>query len=291
MILYLSLAVASSALMALGLVMMKSRAEHLSPAVGARIASAILAWLRDPMWSGGLGVQLAGWALYLISVSHAPVSMVAVMMQGGIAMFIVMSVLVLGERATGREWIGIGAIVVGMILLAASISSDETSGMIRPWQLFAITAVLGAGGLAAFALDSLRESGAATAIASGIAFGLGSLFTKAMTDSLLAPGAGPMALRIAANGYVYIVIIANIAGIVLLQNAFFVSRGIVALPLSSGMSNLVPIAGGMIVFGERLPAEPVAAAMRIGAFVLTIAAGALLAGTHERRPPIAIRPA
>jgi hypothetical protein len=40
---------------------------------------------------------------------------------------------------------------------------------------------------------------------------------------------------------------------------------------------MVPILGGMIAFGERLPPDPFAAAMRIAAFALTIGAGALLA--------------
>ena len=99
MILYLSLAIIASALMALGLLMMKSRSAHLPMAAGANTIGAIVAWIRDPMWLGGLGVQTAGWACYVIAVSNAPVSMVAVMMQGGIALFVVASVVILGERA------------------------------------------------------------------------------------------------------------------------------------------------------------------------------------------------
>jgi hypothetical protein len=38
----------------------------------------------------------------------------------------------------------------------------------------------------------------------------------------------------------------------------------------------------MIAFGERLPAGSMAAAMRVGAFALTIAAGALLAGSRAQ---------
>jgi hypothetical protein len=40
---------------------------------------------------------------------------------------------------------------------------------------------------------------------------------------------------------------------------------------------VIPIMGGIAVFGERLPGEPFAAAMRAGAFALTIAASAALA--------------
>jgi len=63
--------------------------------------------------------------------------------------------------------------------------------------------------------------------------------------------------------------------------------------LSGALSNIVPIVGGIVVFGERLPASSTAAAMRVGAFVLTIVAGALLAGSREQASaaPIATRAA
>jgi drug/metabolite transporter (DMT)-like permease len=234
------------------------------------------------MWIGGLGVQTAGWALYVIAVSRAPVSMVAVMMQGGIALFVVASVVILGERARPREWTGIGAIVLGMVMLTLSIPAGQTEGVLKPNTLLALSALLLALGLAPAAVARLKRNGAAAAIFSGVVFGLGGLFTKAMTDTFLGNDAGPVALRIVTNPYVYGVIVTNIAGIVMLQNSFHSARGIIAMPLSSALSNLVPIAGGMLAFGERLPANRAAAAMRIGAFVLTVAAGALLAGSREQ---------
>jgi len=292
-ILYLSLAMVSSVLLALGLLMMKAQSDHLPVAAGANILRSVVAWIRDPMWIGGLGVQTAGWALYVIAVSQAPVSMVAVMMQGGIAMFVVGSVLILGERARLREWTGIAAIVFGMVMLTLSIPEGQVEGALQPNTLLALSAILLVAGLAPMNVARLKHSGAAAAIFSGVAFGLGGLFTKAMTDTFLGNDAGPFALRIAANPYVYGVIVTNIAGIVMLQNSFHSARGIIVMPLSSALSNLVPIAGGMLAFGERLPANGAAAAMRIGAFVLTIAAGALLAGSRENLPaePVVVRAA
>ncbi len=280
MILYLSIAIVASALMALGLLMMKSRSAHLPIAAGANAIGAIVAWIRDPMWIGGLGVQTAGWALYVIAVSRAPVSMVAVMMQGGIALFVIASVVILGERANRREWAGIGAIVFGMLMLTLSLQTGETEAAFEPGTLLIFSALLTVAGLAPMAVARLNASGAAAAILSGVAFGLGGLFTKAMTEEFIAGGAASLALRIVSNPYVYGLIVANIAGIVLLQNSFHSARGIIAMPLSGALSNIVPIAGGMIVFGERLPAGSTAAAMRVGAFVLTIAAGALVAGSR-----------
>jgi drug/metabolite transporter (DMT)-like permease len=283
-ILYLFIAIVGSVLMSLGLLMMKSRSALLPMAAGANTIGAIVAWLRDPMWIGGLGVQTVGWACYLIAVSHAPVSIVAVTMQCGIALFVIASVAILGERASGREWIGIGAIVLAMLMLTLSIQSGETEGAFEPGTLLIFSALLMLAGLAPMAVARLNASGAAAAIFSGVAFGLGALFTKAMTEQFTAGAAASLALRIAANPYAYGMVVANIAGIVMLQNSFHSARAIIAMPLSGALSNIVPIVGGMIVFGERLPAGSMPAAMRVGAFVLTIAAGALLAGSREQLP-------
>lgn len=284
MILYLSIAIVASVLMALGLLMMKSRSAHLPMAAGANTIGAIVAWIRDPVWFGGLGVQTAGWVLYVIAVSRAPVSMVAVMMQGGIALFVIASVVILGERANGREWVGIGAIVLGMLMLTLSLQGGETENAFEPATLLMFAALLSAAGLAPMAVARLNASGAAPAILSGVAFGLGALFTKAMTEEFTASAAASLALGILSNPYAYGLVAANIAGMVLLQNSFHSARGIIAMPLSGALSNVVPIAGGMIVFGERLPAGSIAAAMRVGAFALTIAAGALLAGSRAQSP-------
>jgi drug/metabolite transporter (DMT)-like permease len=288
---YLSLAVLASVLMALGLLMMKSRSADLPVAAGANTIGAIVAWIRDPMWIGGLGVQTAGWACYVIAVSRAPVSMIAVMMQGGIGLFVIASVAVLGERATPREWVGIAAIIFGMLMLTLSLQSGKAEVAFEPGTLLMFTALLTAAGLAPMALARMNASGAAAAIFSGVAFGLGALFTKAMTLEF-GGDALSIALRLVSSPYVYGMLVANIVGIVMLQNSFHSARAIIAMPLSGALSNIVPIIGGMIVFGERLPAGSVAATMRVGAFALTIAAGALLSGSREQLPrePVVVGP-
>jgi multidrug transporter EmrE-like cation transporter len=282
MILYLFFAVAASLLMAIGLLMMKSRSAHLPIATGANMFGAIAAWIRDPMWFGGLGVQTVGWACYVIAVSRAPVSMVAVMGQGGIALFVIASVLILGERASVREWTGIAAIVFGILMLTLSLGGAEGEGAFEPATLLTFTAVLTLAGLAPMAVARMNASGMAAAILSGVAFGLGGLFTKALTQAFTAGDAASIAFRIISSPYLYATLVADIGGMVLLQNSFHSARAIIAMPLSGAVSNIVPIIGGIIVFGERLPAGPMQAAMRLGAFALTIAAGALLAGSREQ---------
>lgn len=274
----LALGFASSLLLAFGLLMMKVRANALPIARGRGTLGAVMAWIRDPVWIGGLAVQAAGYALYMVALAGAPVSMMAVAMQGGIALFVALAVVVLGERARIREWLGIGAFVVAALMLAGSLDAGAIQRPVDSGALAIVSVAAVAITLALLVAPALRQSGAAAAIAAGIALGFASLYTKPLADRLAAaPNLAALAAMLLASPYTYLTIVANVAGLVMLQNSFALGRGIIAMPLSSAISNMIPIAGGIAVFGERLPDNPLAAAMRTGAFMLTIAASAALA--------------
>ncbi len=274
---YLAIGVAASLLMALGLLLMKTRAAELPEARAGALLRALGAWLRDPVWLGALAIQAAGYALYIVALADAPVSLVAVMMQGGIALFVVFAAVFLHERAAPREWAGIAGIVAAMAMLALSLEGGAAESAPNLPRLIVIAAVSVLAATGPFASSKARRSGAAAAIASGVAFGLGSLFTKALTDWFLAASSVEVVIRALSDPWLYCASAANIAGLVMLQNSFHSARGIIAMPLSSACSNLVPIVGGMAAFGEALPANPLAATLRIGAFALTVAASASLA--------------
>ncbi|HVA39325.1 MAG TPA: hypothetical protein VNF49_01570 [Candidatus Binataceae bacterium] len=274
----LALGLVASLLLAFGLMMMKIRASALPIARGRGTPGAVMAWIRDPLWIGGLAVQAAGYALYVVALAGAPVSMMAVAMQGGIAVFVVLALVLLGERARLLEWLGIGAFVVAALLLAGSLDAGAVQGPPNVGALAIASVAAVAITLALLVAPAVRRNGAATAIASGIALGFAGLYTKPLADRLAAaPDLAVLATVLLASPYTYLAIVANVAGLVMLQNSFAMGRGIIAMPLSSAISNVIPIAGGIAVFGERLPGDPLAAAMRAGAFALTIAASAALA--------------
>jgi drug/metabolite transporter (DMT)-like permease len=280
--LMLVLALLASALFALGMLMMKSRAHRLPVAQGAGTLRAVGAWLRDPIWSAGLIVQTVGYAVYIASLSEAPISMVSVMMQGGIALFVLFAVLFLGERASTREWLGIAITIIGMMILAMTLSSGEIQAPVDDTAMLVLSIVLVAIGFAPMTIPTLKDNGIAAAIFSGVIFGLASIYTKAMADDFVESSMREILIHAATNPYVYGVIIGNVVGMVALQNSFSDARGIIAMPLSSALSNILPIAGGMIVFGERLPPEPRAATLRILAFGLTVLGSGLLANAQEK---------
>jgi len=139
-------------------------------------------------------------------------------------------------------------------------------------------------GLAALALagDPSASRAIGLSVSSGLALGLGSVYAKAMADA-------PSVTDAMQSGYLLPTLGANLVGFVLMQASFQAGRGVVVMPVTSGLSNLVPIIGGMVVFGEQLPQHGVAATLRPLAFALAIAGAALLAAFGERTSPQPIR--
>jgi drug/metabolite transporter (DMT)-like permease len=260
--------------------MMKSRGEELPPAQGTAILRTIVRWIWDPVWTGGLILQTVGYALSFVALAEAPVSLVSVMMQGGIAVFVVIAIVFLHERANAAETAGIVGTIVAMVLLALSLEGAPPPGRLNSFVLGMFTVLTLAGTMILCSANRLRRNGAAPAIASGFVFGLNSLYTKALADIFAANSGYAIAVQTAVSPWFYLMIATNLGGLVLLQNSFHWSRGIIAMPLSSAISNLVPIAGGIIAFDETLPHDPRLAALRIAAFALTIVASMPLAGAE-----------
>jgi uncharacterized membrane protein len=277
---YLAASLIASILLACGLLLMKKRAKALPRAHGLATFAAVAAWIRDPTWFGGLALETAGYALYLVALAGAPVSLAAVAMQVGVGLFVLTAVLMLGERASLSEWMGIVGLLVAAVMLGLSLDGTFGRDKIEPRALLALSFAVVLAGLAPAAASKLRQNGTAEAIASGLAFGLGALYTKAMVEAIMVKGNTALAAVLFLGPYPYLSIAANVCGLVMLQNAFGRARGIIAMPLSSALSNVIPILGGLSAFGERLPAAPPAAAERLAAFALTIIAAALLSATQ-----------
>jgi multidrug transporter EmrE-like cation transporter len=268
-------------MMAAGLAIMKSRAPALPTAHGSSAAKAVLCWISDLPWVAALIIQAAGYALYFAALECAPVSLVAVVMQGGIAVFVLIAVVFLRERANYLEASGIVGIILAMILLGLSLDGMPVSSQLNSRGLWMVSTVTLAVTGAVCSARRLRANGLAEAIASGMAFGLSTLYAKALADMVAMPAGSVKASGLLASPWLYLTMLANIGGLVLLQNSFNRARGLIAMPLSSAISNLVPIVGGLMIFGEHLPRDLLPAVFRTGAFVLTIGGSVLLAGGDE----------
>jgi uncharacterized membrane protein len=268
------LAVIASTSLTVGLYFMKRAADRL-PSLAGWQPAAWWAWVRDPWWLLGVGLQIAGFGLYVLALRWAPLSIVHTALNAGIALFVILAVLGLGERPSAREWVGVAAVTVALILLSVSLSSaPASSGTVHamlPFSL-ALLALCGLGLL----IDPTPRRPIGLSVATGILLGLGSVFTKTLANA-------PSLEAAVRNVYFPLAFAANLAGFLLMQAALQSGRGVIVMPIFSSLSNLVPIIGGIVVFSEALPEQGAAAVLRPLAFVLAIAGAGLLAVFGERQ--------
>ncbi len=263
----------ASAALSLGLYIMKIRAVAL-PSLGAGFQwRAWLVFLRDARWLCGLGLQVAGYALYFLVLRFAPLSLVHAALTGGLVLFLLLSVFLLGEPAGLREWAGGLAVTAGLVCLGLSLDDE---GSLPPSAADVFAFGLGCVTLAVLAVWADRRSGRAvgTSIAAGLILGLAGVFAKLVaTASSLGE-----ALQSSA---VWLMVGSNLGGFALMQAALQNGRGVVVVPIFAMLSDVVPIAAGLTIFHEGLPDDPAAAALRLGAFALALGGAAALATATE----------
>jgi len=276
-VLYASaLAVFASTLLTVGLYFMKREAERLPSLGGGWRLAAWWAFFRNGWWLLGLLLQIAGYGLYFLSLRVAPLSIVHAALNGGIALFVLLAVFGLGEDPRPVEWFAVVVITVSLIILSLSLASAPAVSAAEHGTLLFSLVVLALAALA-MAVDPQSDRTIGLSAASGLILGLAAVYAKGLANGIgLTPDAGL---------HLLLTIGANLVGFAMMQAAFQRGRGVVVMPLMAALSNLVPIIGGILVFGEALPSEEPAAVLRPLAFTLAIFGAALLAGFGEHAGP------
>jgi drug/metabolite transporter (DMT)-like permease len=223
-------------------------------------------------WLLAFAIGVVGWALYVVAVHLAPLSLVQAVSAGGIALLAVLAQRALGERLPRREWIGVGIAVVGLVFLATSLAGGENSAAHASWIAvvgwFAVSAV--ATGLSAGPLAPLLAPGAGFGLAAGLMYAAADVGTKAAWY----------------GGYYLLLIIPVWAchgvAFTFIQLSFQRGRALATAGLSSFCTNALPIAGGILVYHERVPGGALGA-LRVLAFACVVI-GAAAVARKERLP-------
>jgi hypothetical protein len=237
----LAIAVAASASMSTGAFLMKRQIDRLSAPNGERRAVPWSAVLRDPRWQLGVALQ--------------PV--------------VFLAVIGLGERARPLEWAGVFLIIVALLVLGAAAVDAPLSSSAHGLPAFSL-GVLGLAALA-FLVDRSPRRPLGLSVASSLVLGLGSVFAKTLTSA-------PSFVAALQSSALVATAAANVVGFALMQTALAAGRGVVVMPVLSGLSNLVPIVAAVVVFGESMSSDGAGAVLRPLAFGLTILGAGLLGG-------------
>jgi multidrug transporter EmrE-like cation transporter len=236
---------------------------------------------RSRWFAAGWGLAAVAWLVHVAALSMAPISLVQAVLAGGAVTLAVMSQGLFGDSVERRQWLALLLGGAGLALLAVTVPNFSGSH-----SEFSLAAILGfEGGLAllagALALSHRSErlaarSGVLLAALAGLLFALAGVAIKGLT------GAGGIEAPIVVPWVAIVIVcgaLAQYTAVAALQRGGAVET----IGLMGLVANATQIAGGILVFGDPLPASPTGIALQAVAFGMVCLSALLLPAREGAR--------
>lgn len=223
------------------------------PQVGkASLPTIVAGFIGNWKWMLGLIATVLGWLLFIKATDLGEVSVVQPLMSVGDVFLVLLAVVFLHERLSRGEWLGLAVTVAGAITLAFEAKVTLPSGI--DWLRMAIFlgTVIALGAYLLVRGWHSKRAELPLAIAAGMGFGIGAVLTKLMTAYITLNGLQLESAAFLLNPILPFMVIANMAGLAMLQVAFQRGRAAVIVPVQLSVVNGIVVVSGYMVFSETI---------------------------------------
>ena len=257
----------------------KHRGALAAPAVSVRhpLRSAV-SLFRSRWWAIGMGIATLAWTLHVAALALAPLSLVQMVISGGLVLLAYPAERWFGFKLGRREWFGLGLSAAGLGLLAVTTDPNTTgshSTYTVPAMLAFEAAMVGVGIalLASHTSERIRpRNGELLGVAAGLLVGASDVALKALTATV---PSDPLSLL---GPWAAFALIASVLAFFAIARGLQLGQGIAVIALSSVAANCAAILGGILVFGDPVGEDPLGIVLRSAAFASVIVAAALMPG-------------
>jgi len=221
-------------------------------------------------WLFAFLVGLGGWALYILALRLAPLSLVQAVSAGGLALLAVLAQRAEGVPLPRREWVGVWLAVAGLVFLSVSLAGGSNESGHGSWEAVAGWFLVSLVGMAVAIGPGARylAPGAGFGLAAGLMYAAADVGTKAAVQ-------GGWLLAFAPPIWA-----CHVLAFTLIQLSFQRGRALATAGLSSFCTNALPIAAGVTIYHETTP-PGVLGAMRFVAFGCVVVGAAVVARGEE----------
>jgi drug/metabolite transporter (DMT)-like permease len=229
---------------------------------------------RSKWFAIGMLVAVGAWVLHVAALALAPLSMVQAVISGGLVFLTVLADRYFGHSVGNRQWAGVGLTALGLALLAVTLpsgtgahSSYSVAGMIA-----FESALLVVGTLLVLSprLGAHEHHGVMLGTAAGILFGVSDVAIKALTGAV--GDAGVLGL---VSPWLATCVLASVIAFYASARGLQKGEAVPVITLTSAAANVSAISGGILVFGDPMPNDPLGIVVQTFAFALVVVAAAL----------------
>jgi drug/metabolite transporter (DMT)-like permease len=232
---------------------------------------------RSKWWTIGYGLAVIAYLLHVGALTLASLSLVQVVLAGGIVLLAVIGERFFGFELGRRQWCGVVLASVGLALLAlmGESRSGQDSADYSVAAMFAFEAALIGAGTALILAHRVERMRSGLGVLLGVSAGL--LFTVThVAVKALSGKADTSVAEVLASPYLLIAVAGGIAAFFASARSLQLGPALPVIAVTSIAGNASAIPAGIIVFGDPLGNDAVAIAVRSVAFVLVVVAAALI---------------
>jgi drug/metabolite transporter (DMT)-like permease len=176
----LSLALAASVALNVSYVMQHVASASFAGIDIRRPVRTIRALVSSRLWLAGGALGLTGWALHIVALTKAPLSLVQAFLVGGIALVAPLAVRFLGHQMSDKEVLGVLLMVLSLVALTVGRGRIGVHDHYRNWVL-ASYLIVSCGAGAALLLAERRRA-QALGLAGGFLYGAADVAIKALSS-------------------------------------------------------------------------------------------------------------
>ncbi|MBD0283661.1 MAG: hypothetical protein ICV69_15955 [Thermoleophilaceae bacterium] len=255
--------------------LLKHRGACAAPDVSLKhpVRSAI-GLFRSKWFAVGMLVAAAAWGLHVGALALAPLSVVQAVIAGGLVFLTVLAERCFGFTVGTRQWAGVGLTALGLVLLVVTLphggdshASYSTAGMIA---FESALLFIGTFLVLSPRLGSHQQHGVMLGTAAGILFGVSDVAIKALTTSV-----GEEGVQGLVSPWLVTCVVASVIAFYASARGLQKGAAVPVITLTSAAANVSAISGGILVFGDPMPSDPLGIAVQSFAFLLVIVAAAL----------------
>ena len=238
----------------------------------------------SPMFAIGMLIAAGAWIFHVAAMSMAPLSIVQIVLAGGVVLLAIMAERLLGVTIGRKQWIGLGCTAAGLMMLGLTLpvahgahSHFSTPGMIAFEASLILVGTLLIAGPRIGAPE--EHHGFMLGAAAGILFGVSDVAIKALSGLISTHGV--MGLFSPA---LFVCLAASVAAFYASAKGLQDGDPVPVIAITGTAANVAGVIGGIIVFGDPLSANPVALSVECLAFALVIVAAWLMPAPVHAAP-------
>jgi drug/metabolite transporter (DMT)-like permease len=238
----------------------------------------------SPMFAIGMLIAAGAWIFHVAAMSMAPLSIVQIVLAGGVVMLAIMAERLLGVTIGRKQWIGLGCTAAGLMMLGLTLpvahgahSHFSTPGMIAFEASLILVGTLLIAGPRIGAPE--EHHGFMLGAAAGILFGVSDVAIKALSGLIAAHGVLGL-----FSPALFVCLAASVAAFYASAKGLQDGDPVPVIAITGTAANVAGVIGGIIVFGDPLSANPVALSVECLAFALVIVAAWLMPAPVHAAP-------